>query len=107
MAADGAKMQVIWTKLNTADMSIIAEGTLGITVPEEWEFLTTSGILTYRKADNRLFYFYYAKRNKSTANPMRATNAIVYIYDLWAGKVEKGAEVGGEYYFDMMRVIEN
>lgn len=74
MAADGAKTQIIWTKLNTTDMSIIAEGTLNIAVPEDWEFLTSSGILTYRKADNKLFYFYYAKRNKSATNPMRAVN---------------------------------
>lgn len=40
-------------------------------------------------------------------NTQADTNAIVYIYDLRTGKVEKGAEVGGEYYFDMMRVIEN
>lgn len=35
------------------------------------------------------------------------TNAIIYIYDIETGKVEKGAEVGGEYYFDMIRVLEN
>lgn len=74
MAANGEKTKVIWTKLNTKDLSIIAEGSLSITVPEGWEFLTTSGILTYRKADNKLFYFYYAKRNKDKTNPMRATN---------------------------------
>lgn len=74
MSANGEKTQIIWTKLNTTDMSIIAEGALSISVPQDWEFLTTSGILTYRKADNKLFYFYYAKRNKNTANPMRATN---------------------------------
>lgn len=74
MSANGDKTKVIWTKLNADDMSIIDEGELDISVPEEWEFLTTSGILTYRQRDNRLYYFYYAKRNKSAENPMRATN---------------------------------
>ena len=74
MSANGAKTKVIWTKLNTEDMSIIAEGTLSITVPKDWESLTTSGILSYRKTDNKLFYFYYAKKNKNRANPMRTTN---------------------------------
>lgn len=34
-------------------------------------------------------------------------NAILYIYDSKSGAVEKGAEVAGEFYFDMIRVIEN
>ena len=75
MSANGDKTKIIWTKLNANDMTIIDEGEFNeITVPEGWEFLTTSGILTYRQADNKLFYFYYAKRNKDASNPMRATN---------------------------------
>ena len=34
-------------------------------------------------------------------------NAIIYIYDTKKGAIEKGAEVAGEFYFDMIRVIEN
>ena len=50
MASNGDNSKIIWTKLNTADMSILAEGELeGIGVPEGWESLTTSGILTYRQ----------------------------------------------------------
>ena len=59
MSANGKKTGVIWTKLNTADMSIIDEGELNISVPEGYSKLTSSGILTYRQADNKLFYFYY------------------------------------------------
>ena len=40
-------------------------------------------------------------------NTKADVNAIIYIYDIKTGKVEKGAEVGGEYYFDMIRIIEN
>lgn len=62
MSSTGDTKNIIWTKLNTDDMSILAEGQLSIEVPEGWDILTSSGILTYRKSDNRLFYFYYAKK---------------------------------------------
>jgi len=62
MSSTGDTKNIIWTKLNADDMTILDEGQLSIEVPEGWETLTTSGILTYRKADNKLFYFYYAKK---------------------------------------------
>ncbi len=63
MAANGDKNAIIWTKLNTDDMSIISEGTLGISLASGgWDSFTTSGVLTYRKSDNKLFYFYFNKK---------------------------------------------
>ena len=62
MSSTGDAKNIIWTKLNTDDMTILAEGQLSIEVPEGWETLTTSGTLTYRKADDKLFYFYYGKK---------------------------------------------
>jgi len=67
--------KVIWTKLNVKDMSIIKEGTVdGIKVAEGYNVLSTSGLLTYRKSDKKLFYFYNNKgltsgSNKSTNEP--------------------------------------
>ncbi len=61
MAANGAANEILWTKLNTSDMSIIAEGTLDLPLPPGAAAFTTSGIVTYRKSDNKLFYFYYGK----------------------------------------------
>lgn len=61
MASNGDGDKIIWTKLNADDMSIISEGTLDVAMPEGGEIYTTSGILTYRKSDNKLFYFYFAK----------------------------------------------
>ena len=61
MAASGDTKSIIWTKLNAADMTILAEGTLDLPLPPNSNVFTTSGILTYRQADNRLFYFYYGK----------------------------------------------
>ena len=65
MAANGDASQIIWTKLNADDMTIIDEGTLDVKMPEGGELYTTSGILTYRASDNKLFYFYYAKTGKA------------------------------------------
>ena len=62
MAANGDKDAIVWTKLNTDDMSIISEGTLNISVASGWESFTTSGILAYRESDDKLFYFYYNKK---------------------------------------------
>lgn len=61
MAANGEADKIIWTKLNADDMTIISEGTLDISLPEGATAFTTSGILTYRKSDDKLFYFYYPK----------------------------------------------
>ena len=63
MAANGDKNAIVWTKLNTDDMTIASEGTLGISLADGgWETFTTSGILAYRESDNKLFYFYYNKK---------------------------------------------
>ncbi len=64
MASNGDNNEVIWTKMNANDMSIIAEGTLPIEEIEGYTVLTTSGLLAYRKSDNKLFYFYYWKTQK-------------------------------------------
>lgn len=73
MASNGDGNKIVWTKLNAADMTIISEGTLDVKMPEGGEIYTTSGILTYRKSDNKLFYFYYAKtggKRGSRVTPM-------------------------------------
>ncbi len=62
MAANGDKNAIVWTKLNTDDMSIISEGTLSLKVADGYDSFTTSGILAYRESDNKLFYFYYNKK---------------------------------------------
>ena len=64
MASHGDANKVIWTKLNTNNMTIINEGELAIQQPEGYTVVTTSGLLTYRQSDNKLFYFYYWKTKK-------------------------------------------
>jgi hypothetical protein len=62
MAANGDKNAIVWTKLNANDMRIMDEGTLDISLTDDWTSFTTSGILAYRHSDNKLFYFYYLKK---------------------------------------------
>ncbi|MCM1490283.1 MAG: hypothetical protein NC095_05595 [Muribaculum sp.] len=61
MASNGDGNKVVWTKLNADNMTIVSEGTLDVKLADGAELFTTSGILTYRKSDNKLFYFYYSK----------------------------------------------
>ena len=64
MASNGDNNKVIYSVLNADNMSIIKQGELNITQPAGYTVLTTSGILAYRKSDNKLFYFYYWKTKK-------------------------------------------
>ena len=61
ITTDGTKDKVLYTKLNAEDLTILAEGELEIPAPTDWTKLTSSGILTYRQSDKKLYYFYYWK----------------------------------------------
>lgn len=76
VAANGDKDAIIWTKLNADDMRIIDEGTLDIQLLDGYDSFTTTGILTYRKSDNKLFYFYYNKKAGTTS--MNASNEAAF-----------------------------
>ena len=70
MAANGDKNKIVWTKLDANDLSIIAEGTLDLTFKNaKAKMFSTSGILTYREADKKLFYFYTEKESARKAYP--------------------------------------
>jgi hypothetical protein len=76
MAASGDVKTILWTKLSADDMKIIAEGTLDLPLPEGAAVFTTSGILTYSKEADKLYYFYYGKdkasRGTATSNFLTA-----------------------------------
>lgn len=61
MSTNGTKDKVIYTKLKADDLTILEEGELNIPAPTDWTKLTSTGILTYRKSDKKLYYFYYWK----------------------------------------------
>ena len=70
MSTNGSNDQVIWTKLNTGNMSIIGEGSLPIALAEGYSSFTTSGLLNYRESDGKLFYFFQNKKKsgRTSAN---------------------------------------
>lgn len=64
-AASGDKKQVIWTKINAENLTITAEGTLNLPALPEGGKFSTSGLLSYRKADKKLIYLYTDKNKKA------------------------------------------
>lgn len=63
IAANGKADKIIWTKINSDDMSILAEGTLNLEVPAGDKF-STSGLVRYRKSDKTLIYAYQHKKEE-------------------------------------------
>ncbi len=66
MASNGAGDEILWSKYDEDTMRPIAEGSLNLgalTTPEgsEFKYFSTSGLLRYRKSDNRLLYFFQKK----------------------------------------------
>ena len=108
MAANGDKNAIVWTKLNTDDMSIVAEGTLNISVASGWESFTTSGILAYRESDSKLFYFYYNKKG-SGRKATKEDNFHVAVIDAETMAVEQdnlcpfAAEMAGSAYGELLQ----
>ena len=96
VAAKGDNKSLLWTKLNTDDMSIISEGTLDIKLPAQYDetagsaaFFTTSGILVYRQADNKLFYFYHGKNKVSGTEKTPVTPMHIAIINPSTMAIEK------------------
>lgn len=61
MSSNGSKDKIIWTKLDTRDMTILSEGELPIQIAAGGQF-STSGILCYRESDDTLIYFFQRKK---------------------------------------------
>lgn len=66
IAANGDKTGIIWTKLKADDMTILAEGSLEFPedAPQIVQF-STSGLVSYRKDDNKILYSYVDNKNKT------------------------------------------
>ena len=77
MAANGDKDKIVWTKLNAETMAIVAEGELDLKLQNpDAKMFSTSGLLVYRKADNKLFYFHTEKKSARVAYPGLYTSVI-------------------------------
>lgn len=107
MAANGDGDKIVWTKLDAGDLHIIAEGTLDISMPEGSELFTTSGILSYRASDDKLFYFYYAK--SGGARGKRMTPMMTAVIDPFTMAVESNSacflncEMVGSAYGELLQ----
>ena len=108
MAANGDKNAIIWTKINTDDMTIASEGTLDISLVDGWDSFTTSGILAYRESDNKLFYFYYNKKGSGrTATKEEKFHVAVINAETMAVEQDNlcpfAAEMAGSAYGELLQ----
>lgn len=115
MSANGKADKIIWTKLNTDDMSISGEGTLKLPLPastlegEETKKFTTSGILTYNEKAGKLYYFYFGKNGASGASGKATTNFYTAVLNPETMAVEsnkmntKAHEMAGSAYGELMQ----
>ena len=111
MSANGDKDKIVWTKLNTNDMTILSEGTLNISLADGYDTFTSTGIAAYRAADNKLFYFYYNKKAGTTSvNATNEPNFHVAVINPETMAVEqdnintdKVAEMAGSAYGELLQ----
>lgn len=108
MAANGDADKIIWTKLNAEDMSILAEGTLELPLPQGAAVFTTTGILTYNEKVGKLYYFYYGK-DKAGRKGMPTSNFLTAVINPSDMKVESNkvnalaAEMAGSSYGQLLQ----
>lgn len=111
MSANGTKDKIIYTKLKADDLTILQEGEVNIPEkPADWTKLTSSGILSYRKSDNKLYYFYYWKEKAGiTVASEQEPNFHVAVINPSTMKVEGDssspveAEMAGSAYGELMQ----
>lgn len=71
--ATGDAMDIQWVKVDTEKMRVIGEGILKLSnKPQEKEKMNSSGMLAYRKKDNKLLYTFEIKADsKASTFPVR------------------------------------
>ncbi|PID94563.1 MAG: hypothetical protein CSA89_01315 [Bacteroidales bacterium] len=70
IGCNGDATELLWVKIDVEMMKPIAEGKLTLPRPPEGQKYNTSGMLAYRKADNKLLYsFVYKKIRKGGTTP--------------------------------------
>jgi hypothetical protein len=60
IGSNGESDQILWIKINTAEMKIISEGTLDLPAPPQGDKFNTSGIASYREDGKILYSFVYS-----------------------------------------------
>ena len=87
--------KIIWTKMAESNLAIQSEGTLDISLPSGFNAFSTAGLLTYRKSDQKLYYFYLAKREAGQSDAATSVTYIAVI-DPATMKVESNTAVPGD-----------
>ena len=107
--ADKAK-KIIWSKLNESNLAIQSEGTFDISMPAGYGSFSTSGLLTYRKSDKKLYYFYFAKPEAGMSDAAKS-QVYIAVIDPETMKVESNTavpsavmeETAGSAYGELMQ----
>ena len=87
--------KVIWSKLNESNLAVQSEGTLDISMPAGYGSFSTTGLLTYRKSDKKLYYFYFAKPEAGMSDAAKS-QVFIAIIDPATMKVESNTPVAAE-----------
>ena len=89
--------KIIWTKLSESNLAVQSEGTFDITLPAGYETgsFSTAGLLTYRKSDGKLYYFYLTKAASGMVDAAGSVTHIAII-DPATMKVESDTVVPAE-----------
>lgn len=114
MSVNSDKDKFIWTKLNAENLSIIAQGVI-----DEIEFanedatqFSSSGILTYRESDKKLFYFYTeAKKKEGSSRTTKFPGIYTLVLNPQTMAIEKhhvslaADEMAGSAYGELLQNI--
>jgi hypothetical protein len=102
--------KIIWSKLSESNMAVQSEGTFDISLPEGYSSFSTAGLLTYRKSDKKLYYFYLTKAAEGMVDAAGSVTHIAVI-DPATMKVESDTavpasvmeETAGSAYGELMQ----
>ncbi len=102
--------KIIWSKLSESNMAVQSEGTFDISLPEGYSSFSTAGLLTYRKSDKKLYYFYLTKAAEGMVDAASSVTHIAVI-DPATMKVESDTavpasvmeETAGSAYGELMQ----
>jgi hypothetical protein len=104
--------KIIWTKISDSDagMAIQSEGTFDISLPTGYNAFSTAGLLTYRKSDKKLYYFYFAKPESGMSDANKS-QLFIAVIDPATMKIESNTtvpsavmeETAGSAYGELMQ----
>lgn len=71
VGSSGDSDKILWVKIDTEAMSILSQGELDLPAPPVGQVFNTSGIVAFRKSDNKIIYFFkYNKQGNDGTNPI-------------------------------------